>query len=87
MKEESQRTQLIQDCRSIEQLKGVIDILEEVEGSRNIIYTSEKIKERIGLIETNLSNGIPYTSIEWNIITRTHGLRAKCMELFYYETY
>lgn len=85
-KEHSLRTQLVQDCRSIQELKSVIDTLEEIEGSHSI-YASEYIKSRIDLIGTNLSNGIPYVNICWNWLTRTHGIRGKAMELFYYETY
>ena len=86
MKEYALRTQLVQDCKSITELKGVMDMLEEVEGSHSV-YTAETLKERIDIIETDLSNGTPYTSIRWNYLTRTHSIRGKCMELFYYETY
>jgi hypothetical protein len=79
------RTQMVQDCQSIAELKEIINMLGEVEGPHSI-YTAETLKERIDMLGVNLSNGTPYTSIEWNWLTRTHGIRGKCMELFYYET-
>lgn len=84
MKEEVLRTQLVQDCRSIEELKGVLDTLKEVQGSHSV-YTAETLKERIDSIGRNLSDGDSYSSIEWNWLTRTHGIRSKCMELFFYK--
>lgn len=86
MKEEALRTQLVQDCQTIDELKSVLDTLKEVEGSHSI-YTATQIKDKIDLIQQHLSNGSMFTSIPWNWLTRSHGIRAKCMELFWYKLF
>lgn len=86
MKEEALRTQLVQDCKTINELKSVLDTLVEVEGSHST-YTAEQIKDKIDLIQEHLSNRSMFTSISWNWLTRTHGIRAKCMELFWYKLF
>lgn len=85
MKEEALRTQLVQDCKTIDELKSVLDTLVEVEGSHST-YTATQIKDKIDLIQ-HLSNGGEFTLIPWNWLTRTHGIRAKCMELFWYKLF
>lgn len=86
MKEKALRTQLVQDCQSIDELKSVLDTLGEVEGSHST-YTATQIKDKIDLIQQHLSNGSTFTSIPWNWLTRSHGIRAKCMELFWYKLF
>lgn len=86
MKNQELRTQLVQDCQTIYELKSVLDTLVEVEGSHSI-YTATQIKDKIDLIQQHLSNGSMFTSIPWNWLSRTHGIRAKCMELFWYKLF
>lgn len=86
MKNQELRTQLVQDCKTINELKSVLDTLIEVEGSHST-YTADYMKDKIDLIQQHLSNGSMFTSISWNWLTRTHGIRAKCMELFWYKLF
>jgi hypothetical protein len=79
------KTQMIQDCESFEELIEVLDNVCPMQGSRKE-YSAERLKEKIEQLRSFLSR-VPFDQVPWNLITRTHGLRAKCMELFYYEKY
>lgn len=62
-------------CESWQELDKVIDELENVEGTRGIIYSAYKIKQGIEAVK----NGGMI-----NYVTRTYGLRAKVAELLHY---
>lgn len=73
----------IQDCETFEQLEAVLDEIGIVPGSRKE-YTANRLKEKIRQLRL-LVNTLPYDLVHWNLVTRTYGIRAKCMELFWYE--
>ena len=77
------RTQLVQDCQTIEELEKVFEEFIVVTGSHKE-YNSEKLKLKIGQLRQYV-NSVSFDMVPWNLITRTHGIRAKCMELFFYE--
>lgn len=93
------RTQAVQNCQSIEELEMCFDNLKEIKGTKRVsfvenkplevtkTYTAEKMKAKILQLRQFISLGIPFENIPWNLMTRTHGIRAKCMELFYYEIF
>jgi len=87
LKEEEKRlkTQMVQDCQSLHELETVFDKICPIPGSRKS-YESERLKEKIAQLRyfVNLDS-VPFDKVPWNLITRTHGIRAKCMELFFYE--
>lgn len=81
------KTQMVQDAQSIESLCMVFDEICPVMGSQKE-YTAEKLKQKIEQLKAliKVSNG-NLNNIPWNLMTRTHGIRAKCMELFWYRKY
>lgn len=70
-------------CEDFEELKEVFDAICPIKGSRKE-YDSESLKNKIEQLRIFV-NTLPFDNVPWNLITRTHGIRAKCMELFYYE--
>jgi hypothetical protein len=83
-KEELQnRTQRVQDCQTIEELEKLFDEFKVITGSHKD-YDAEKLKFKIEQMRFML-NSVEFDKVLWNVITRQHGIRAKCMELFYYE--
>jgi hypothetical protein len=81
--DELSRTQKIQDCQTIQELEKLFDEFGSIKGSHKE-YDSEKLKLKIEQLRFLLAS-LPFEQVPWNIITRQHGIRAKCMELFYYE--
>lgn len=81
--DELSRTQKIQDCQSISELEKLFDEFGTIRGSHKE-YDSEKLKLKLEQLKFLMSS-MEFDKVPWNIITRTHGIRAKCMELFYYE--
>ena len=79
------RTQRVQDCQTIGELESLFDEFVIVKGSHKE-YDAEKLKFKIEQLRF-LVAGLPFDEVAWNNITRTHGIRAKCMELFFYEKY
>ena len=77
------RTQQVQNCQSLKELEKLFDEFVVVIGSHKE-YNSEKLKLKIEQLRLFVST-VSFDMIPWNIITRTHGIRAKCMELFFYE--
>lgn len=77
------RTLRIQECQNIKELEILFDEFKTVEGSHKT-YNSSDLKAKIEQLRMMLQT-LPFDEIPWNIITRTYGIRAKCMELFYYE--
>ena len=80
----STTTQLVQNCQNIKELENVFDKICPIVGSHKE-YTAEKMKLKIEQLRLFVNSGNDFDKIPWNIITRTHGIRAKCMELFMYE--
>lgn len=78
------RTQQVQDCQTIPELENLFDEFNTVQGSMKE-YSSETLKFKIEQLRFLLNSDTTFDKIPWNVITRTHGIRAKCMELFYYE--
>lgn len=79
-----EKTQVIQDCQNLEELLEAFDKIGAVEGSHKQ-YTPERLKEKIKQLEAYCVPDIPFEAVRWSIITRSHGIRAKCMELFFYK--
>lgn len=77
-------TQLVQDCQSLTELEKIFDMICPIVGSHKE-YTSEKLKYKIEQLRLFVNSGNDFDKVPWNLITRTHGIRAKCMELFMYE--
>lgn len=77
------RTQSVQDCETIEELETLFDKFVTVTGSHKE-YSAEKLKFKIAQLRAMIKT-TPFDDVLWNVITRMHGIRAKCMELFYYE--
>ena len=82
-KEDEVRTKRVQDCQTLSELELLFDEFKVVRGSHKE-YDSEKLKFKIEQLRF-LVNTMPFDEIPWNNITRTYGIRAKCMELFFYE--
>lgn len=78
------RTQEVQDCQTIDELEKLFDKFGIVKGTTKE-YDAEKLKYKVEQIKFMINSGLDFDKISWNVITRTHGIRAKCMELFYYE--
>jgi hypothetical protein len=79
-----EKTQMVQDCQTSDELRETFLKIEPVKGSRKdygaiklIDYLDSLILQRTGL-KYNMEE------INWNLLTRTHGIRAKAMELIYY---
>ncbi len=83
MMTDQEKTQRIQDCESFEELFAAFDEIGEIQGSRKP-YSPERLKEKVVQIRL-LMEGLTFDRIPFNLITRTHGIRAKTMELFWYE--
>lgn len=81
--EELSRTQRVQDCQTVEELEKLFDEFKSITGSHKE-YDSQKLKGKLHQIRL-MVNTLPFDNVLWNVITRQHGIRAKCMELFYYE--
>jgi hypothetical protein len=81
--DELNKTQKVQDCQTIAELETLFDEFQSVKGSHKD-YDAEKLKLKIEQLRF-LTNSLPFEQVPWNVITREHGIRAKCMELFYYE--
>ena len=81
--DEMLRTQSVQDCQTIEELETLFDKFGTIKGSHKE-YSSEKLKFKIGQLRAMLKS-TPFDDVLRSVITRMHGIRAKCMELFYYE--
>jgi hypothetical protein len=79
------RTQRVQDCQNVDELMKLFDEFGTVVGSHKE-YEAGKLKYKIAQLRL-MVNTLPFDNVMWNVITRTHGIRAKCMELFYYEKY
>lgn len=77
------RTQRVQDCQTILELESLLEEFGSVEGSHKS-YTAEKLQFKISQLRSMMEIG-SLDIVPWNLMTRTHGLRAKCMELFLYE--
>lgn len=77
-------TQLVQDCENINELEKVFDEVCPIKGSHKE-YTSEKLKYKLEQLRLFVNGGNDFDKVPWNIVTRSHGIRAKCMELFMYE--
>lgn len=83
------KTQMVQDCQSIKELIDLLIVIEPVQGSKKE-YSAEKLKEKILTLDSyvdpnDLGSGVSFNIIPWRTVTRTHGLRAKCMELLWYK--
>lgn len=72
---EADKTQMVMDCQNIAELKDVIRKISPVQGTQKL-HTADKLIEKIEQIKL---------LGEFYIMTRTHGLRAKLMELSLYE--
>lgn len=81
---ESIRTQKVQDCQTIQELENLFDEFKTVKGTQKE-YSSETLKFKIEQLRFLINSEITFDKVPWNVITRTHGIRAKCMELFFYE--
>src|SRR3990172_2008515 len=77
---ENEKTQMVQDCQTVAELKDVIKKIAPVQGSQKL-YEAEKLLEKIEQVK--LLREVDYSAL--TIMTRTHGLRAKLMELMFYE--
>ena len=71
-----ERTQKVVDCNYWDELDAVLDWLGEVEGSRGIMRSPEETKQAIVQIKEGANI---------NLVTRTHGIRAKVAELLHYK--
>ena len=71
---------MVQDCQTVAELKDVIKKIAPVQGSQKL-YEAEKLLEKIEQVK--LLREVDYSAL--TIMTRTHGLRAKLMELMFYE--
>ncbi len=81
---EIEKTQLVQDCQTLEELKECFKKIEPIKGSQKE-YSAEKLSEKVDLLsKICVVENCNIESIHWNLITRTHGIRAKLMELIYY---
>jgi hypothetical protein len=79
-----EKTQMVQDCQTIEELKSVFDQICPVQGSKKS-YDAEKLKSKVSSLEFYVvKQKFQMDAVQWNLLTRTHGIRAKTMELLYY---
>lgn len=78
------RTQKVQDCQTINDLEKLFDELKTVQGDSKE-YSAEILKFKLEQLRFLLNSELKFDDVPWNVITRSHGIRAKCMELFYYE--
>lgn len=79
-----EKTQLVQDCQTLDELKEVFYKIELVKGSRKDYSAIKLISYLDGLFLQKTELGYNMEDITWNLLTRTHGIRAKAMELIYY---
>jgi hypothetical protein len=77
------KTQAVQDVQTLEELENLFEEFGTVIGSHKE-YDADKLKFKIAQLREMIKT-TPFDDVLWNVITRTHGIRAKCMELFYYE--
>lgn len=84
MQHESERTQMVQDCETLQQLYKVFDELVLIQGSRKE-FTADMLKGKIEYLKKCKKENHSHNQIPWNLLTRTHGIRAKVMELFWYN--
>lgn len=85
MMTDDEKTLLVQDCENFEELYLAFDGIKEVEGSQKR-YTASRLKEKTEFIRNLVKQtGSKSFDVPFNNITRTHGIRAKVMELCYYE--
>jgi len=78
------RTQKVQDCQTISDLEKLFDEFKTIQGASKE-YSSETLKFKLEQLRFLLNSELKFDDVPWNVITRSHGIRAKCMELFYYE--
>jgi hypothetical protein len=79
------RTKTVQDCQTLDELRDVFNMFGIVIGSHKE-YNAEKLNYKLDQLQI-LVKTMEFDRIPWTIITRTYGIRAKCMELFWYEKY
>jgi len=80
---EPEKTQTIQDCQSSSEMVDAFKTIGPVEGSHKQ-YSPERLAEKLQQLKDIYANN-PFDLVPWNNITRTHGIRAKAMEILYYE--
>jgi hypothetical protein len=80
---ESEKTQMIQDAQNAEELFAAFEKIGSVVGSRKS-YTREVLEQKYITLR-QLCKTIDFGNVPFNNLTRTHGIRAKAMELLFYE--
>lgn len=82
---DAEKTQLIQDCEGFNELGAAFQVIGDVKGSSKS-YTAERLTEKVSQLKFLIEHsGVSFDKIPFNNITRSHGIRAKVIELFYYE--
>lgn len=83
---DAEKTHTIQQADNADELFEAFDKIVEAQGSHKM-YSAERLKEKYLMLRALVMSTKEMSKVPFNLITRTHGIRAKTMELLYYEVH